>query len=248
MNSTWPTSAEHPLLPTDEAHVWAAPLDIASTRFDTLWNTLRPHEQQRADQFRLDAPRHRFVIARAALRILLGRYLGVEPGDMLLTVDANGKPRLANRDNVPELHFNMAHSDQLALIGVTRGCEIGVDVERLRTVRHAAHIAQRYFHPNEVKTIEAAPPNDRDAAFMRCWTCKEAILKAIGVGITDSLAAFQAPIVDDGGRGSFVAVPTHSHGKSARCWLQRLNPGDDYVAAVAVVGIERKIRCMTVVL
>jgi len=245
MNPTWPAPAEHPLLGPEEAHIWAVPLDATISQLNSHTAVLSPEERQRADQFRLDAPRQRFVLTRSALRILLGRYLCVTPNEVMITVDTNHKPRLVDEQNTSDLRFNVAHSDKLAVVAVTHGCEIGIDVERLRIVRHAEHIAQRYFHPAEIEAIVAATPAARDAAFMRCWTGKEAVLKAIGTGITGSLADFQVPIDEGQESGAFVDVHTYSHGKFSRCWMRPLDVGDDYAAAIAVVGFERKIRCMT---
>ena len=242
MNPTWPAPAEHPPLGPTEAHIWAVPLDATISPLNSHAAIFSPEERQRADLFRLDAPRQRFVIARAALRILLSRYLGVTPAELAITVNAYNKPRLADEQHATGLRFNVAHSGNLALVAITYGCEIGVDVERLRTVRHAEHIAQRYFHPSEIEAILAAPY--RDAAFMRCWTGKEAVLKAIGTGITGSLADFQVPINDAQDRGAWINAPRTSTGQFARCWVRRLDVGGDFAAAVAVVGSERNVRCM----
>jgi 4'-phosphopantetheinyl transferase len=220
------------------------PLEATNSPLNSRVAILSPEERQRADLFRLDAPRQRFVIARAALRILLGRYLGVSPSKVLITVDANNKPRLVDEQNAPNLRFNVAHSDRLALVAVTYGCEIGIDVERLRIVRYAEHIARRYFHAAEIEAIVAAAPAARDAAFMRCWTGKEAVLKAIGTGITGALADFQVPIDDDAEEGTWIDAPVLSHRKIARCWMRQLDVGDDYAGAVAVVGTQLKVRCM----
>lgn len=225
-----------------EGHLVAVPLETAGHRWDELWTLLSPEERQRADQFRFDAPRRSFVIARAALRTLLGRHLDLPPASVLLTVGPNGKPRLGVEHNQSDLRFNLAHSASLALIFLTRGCEVGVDVERLRAVRHAQHIAERYFHPAEIEAIHAVSPAARDAAFLRCWTGKEAVLKAIGLGITGSLAAFQIPMNHD---NAYVEVPTRPDATPARCWLQRIVPADEFLAAVACVGTQREIRCLT---
>jgi 4'-phosphopantetheinyl transferase len=206
---------------------------------------MSPEERQRAADFRLLEPRERFVITRGALRVLLGRYLDAAPTQVSITVDSNNKPRLADTYNASDLRFNVAHSGHLALIAVTSEHEIGVDVERLREVRHAEHIARRFFHPAEIASIVAATPANRNAAFLQCWTGKEAVLKAIGSGITGLLGAFRVPIVEDVEQGVWVELPTLSHAQPAQCWLRWLDPDDDYSAAVAVVGPRINLRCMT---
>jgi 4'-phosphopantetheinyl transferase len=240
MKTFWPPAVEPVAMSAQEGHLYAVPLDTVGHRWAALWTLLSPDERQRTDQFRFEVPRRCFVIARAALRTLLSRYLDLPPASVVLAVGANGKPRLGDEYNESELRFNLAHTASLALIFLTRGCEVGVDVERLRTVRHAQHIAQRYFHPAEIEAIRLASPAARDAAFMRCWTGKEAILKAIGVGIIGSLAAFQVPMNLD---EAYVEVPANGGATPARCWLQRIAPADEYLAAVACVGAQREIRC-----
>jgi 4'-phosphopantetheinyl transferase len=214
-------------------------------RPDLLDSILSAAERQRAAELRLAAPRRRFVIARAALRILLGRYLQIPPAAVSILANANTKPRLASIHDVSGLHFNVAHSDMLALIAFTTGCGIGADVERVREIRHANHLAKRYFHPAEFATIAAAAmPADRDATFLRYWTGKEALLKAIGTGITGSLSAFQVPDFDDRKTGATIEVATPLHPRPVQCWMRCLDPDNNYIAAMAVVGSGRDVRCM----
>jgi 4'-phosphopantetheinyl transferase len=243
MKIFWPVAVQTVAMSADEAHLYAVPLDAMRNRWDELQTILTPDERQRAEQFQLDAPRRRFVIARAALRILLGRYLDLRPADVALSVGANGKPRLDDEHDKHDLHFNLAHSGDLALVVLANGCEVGVDLERLRAVRHAEHIAKRYFHPAEMEAILSAPPSARDTAFLKCWTGKEAVLKAIGIGITGSLTAFQVPIHEDD--GAYVEIFASLHGKPTQCWLQRVDPCSEYLAAVAFENSRRKVRCFT---
>ncbi len=128
-------------------------------------------------------------------------------------------------------------ADDLALIAVTSGWEVGVDVERVRSVGHLEHIARKYFHAAETDAVLRAPANERDIAFLRCWTAKEAVLKAIGTGVTGSLAEFQVSIDERwNGRVDYQGL---------QCSVQRLALGKEYVGAVACVGSERSLRCWT---
>jgi 4'-phosphopantetheinyl transferase len=133
----------------------------------------------------------------------------------------------------------------VALVGVTIGREIGVDVERLREVRHAEHIARRYFHAAEIAAIAAAPASERNTTFLRIWTGKEALLKALGAGITGTLSAFHVPVAEDTAAGVTVDMPTRSPAGCEACWLRWLELDSDYVASVAVVGTRLDLRCMT---
>ena len=218
--------------------VWAFRLDAVRATSAELSATLSAAERQRAEQFRLDEPRQRFVITRAALRRLLGRYLGTPASRIALENDRHGKPRLAHGAN--DVHFNVAHSGSLALVAVTAGCEVGVDVERVRAVNHAEQIARRFFHPTETHAILSADSATRDAKFMRCWTGKEAVLKAIGSGVTGALASFRVPT--DEFQAAWIELPPPLSGNRARCWLHGLTPSNGYVGAVACLGEERVVR------
>jgi 4'-phosphopantetheinyl transferase len=231
---------------TNEAHVWTVRLDASDSRLNECFVHLAKDERERAAEFQLEAPRRRYVAARAALRHLLGNYLGASAADVQLTVDRNGKPRLdrhAHHVNELDWRFNVAHSGSLIAIAVTQSCEVGIDVEQQRAVQHSEQIARRYFHSAEHDEIREASPADRDATFLRCWTAKEAVLKAVGTGIIGSLSELRVPTAMDA-RG-WIEAPTRTSDHSpVRCWLERLDLGDEYPAAVAFVEAQRTVRIM----
>lgn len=242
MHQPWPVTAEPPQLAADEVHVWSMRLDDASTAWMSLLAMLAVDERQRAERFRLDDARRRFVVARAWLRKLLGGYLRLPPDEVAFQYDEHGKPRLKHAASPPDFEFNLAHSGELALVALTRGCEVGVDVERLRDVHHWREIAERFFDPREVAEIDALPPAEQLAAFMRCWTGKEAVLKALGVGVTRPLDFFVGSSCSPD--GNWVDVPTAN--APARCRLHALAPATEYLGAVACLDAERVPQCFSV--
>jgi 4'-phosphopantetheinyl transferase len=241
MNLLWPPAAAQTELSVEAAHVWAVPLD--SSPIAEPWCLLSPDECQRAERFRFDEPRRRFVISRAALRMLLGEHLGVPPEDVALDCDANGKPRLLDQMNRDALRFNLAHSGNLAVVAIARDCEVGIDIEQLRAVSHWEQISRRYFHEAEVVEIFGAACELRGAAFLRCWTAKEAVLKAIGMGLSCPLSSFRVPVHQQ--QGEWVNLPASGSGAPIHCWLEQLSPCDDYVGAVACMGARRRVECRT---
>jgi 4'-phosphopantetheinyl transferase len=243
-NRHWPPLAKPPQLGTDDVHAWAVPLDVSQQAYDGLLATLAPDERERASDFRFDAPRWRYVIARGTLRTLLGAYLHLEPTEIELTIDENQKPYLAGKLAVADLHFNVSHSGELALIGFALGCKVGIDVEQLRNVGHREQIAQRFFHPSETRAVLGAPESEQTLAFLRCWTGKESILKALGTGIVGNLSDFQVPLRDDW-QGWVECSASAPYGQRSRCWLEQLTPRDDYVAAIACVESKRLVRSYT---
>jgi 4'-phosphopantetheinyl transferase len=246
METNWPETAHPVALPANEVHVYKVPLGASQSEFDRIQSMLSDDERRRAGEFMLVPPRRRFVIARAAMRALLGQYLGRPPEAIQFITGVQGKPQLSGEHKDADLRFNVAHSGDLALLAVTRGCDVGVDVERLRTVDHSTQIAGRYFHPSERDAILAAPPPARDEAFLGCWTLKEAALKAVGCGITGSLAAFS--VAGDTSDAMWVDLVMPRLETLCRCWLQRIALGEDYIGAVACVGSRRRLRCFNLAL
>lgn len=149
---------------------------------------LSADERQRADRFRFPEHRDRFIAARAGLRKILARYLRVEPGEIAFQYSKYGKPELA----VPQsdICFTASRSQDRALIACTRAREIGVDIEWIRRDLDVDDLAQRFFTGPEIEKIHSFPPELRYLAFFRCWTCKEAFVKAGGKGLSVDLKEF----------------------------------------------------------
>jgi 4'-phosphopantetheinyl transferase len=240
MQLLWPETSAPPDLAANVVHVWSVPLDAVRTTWDEQWAILAADERERAERFRLERARRRFVAARAALRTLLGQYSENSPAEIILQYAANGKPRLQPMATEVALQFNVAHSEEMALIAFARGCEVGVDIEHLRNIPHWREIAERYFHPREVAQLIALSPGDQQPAFTCYWTAKEAVLKAIGVGVTQSLSFFVDQCRPP--KGSWVEVPRRGD-DGAHCWLESLAPDENYVAALACLGAQRDACC-----
>lgn len=142
------------------------------------WNLLSADERSRAQRYRFDGDRRRFVTVRSSLRRLLGRYLDAPAADLDFTYSDRGKPAL--RDVA--LSFNVSHSQDVALIAIAGDRAVGVDLEYHRSSNIPA-LARRFFHPQEAAELQARPASDRDRRFFQYWTAKEAYLKATGDGL-----------------------------------------------------------------
>lgn len=219
----WPVPSEFPSLQPGELHIWAVPISDAPNHDGRL----SPAEEERAAGFAFAKPRQTFVATRVALRMLLSRYLNVPPREIVIVSGLGGKPKLSHRN----LQFNVAHSGDLALVAITCDCEVGVDLEQLRPVKQSLEIARRNFHPLELAAIGAAGEAEFDHAFLRCWTRKEAVVKALGAGIGYPFAAFD--VLTASADPTTVEFPADELRAARRCWLLDLHPEIDYVAAVA---------------
>jgi len=164
-----------------EVHVWHVPLSIPVRP-----SLLSEDERLRADRFRFDRDRDRFVACRSALRQILGDYLHQPADRLVFGYGRSGKPTLAGAD----LRFNISHSSDHALIAVAFGREVGIDVECPGMRINAAEIAARFLTLSEAAFVRSAPPEPQDAAFLACWTRKEAWAKAVGTGLSEDLGRF----------------------------------------------------------
>jgi 4'-phosphopantetheinyl transferase len=210
-------------------HVWAVPLSGDSDRCTAL---LSADEIAKGERFRFVDHRRRFLIGRAAVRTILAGYLGADPAALEFDVGARGKPRLV-RAGAPE--FNLSHSAQLALVAVG-GAPLGVDVEKVRHLERLCDIAQRQFSTAEYAALEALPERERLPAFYRCWTRKEAYVKALGLGLS-ALDVFDVAL---GERAALLAL---RDGQQVAEWsLGDVSPGPDYTAAVAVKDPHASVR------
>jgi 4'-phosphopantetheinyl transferase len=241
----WPGSTGEPHLEPRAVHIWAAPLDLAAESIRDLESLLSPDELERAGKFRFPHLRNRYVVARGSLRVLLGRYLERDPAALEFNYSSRGKPDL-NGQGMEPLHFNLAHSHDLALIAVTRAVPVGVDVERIRPMRDADRIVERFFSAREAEAFRNVPAAEQDAAFFSLWTRKEAWLKATGDGISESLSKFEVTFLPaDEPRVLAIAGDTAAGAAWSLC---ALNPASGFVGALALqhCGVQPQCWCVKV--
>ncbi len=178
-------------LAANDLHVWLIPIDAPPDRLARLGAILSPDEQQRAARFHFERDRIRFTAARAALRRILSRYLRCAPADLAFDYSPHGKPALPG-DN--PLSFNLSHSGDWAVCAVTLSRRVGVDIELIRPDLASETIAERFFSPREAAELRALPRHEQPAAFFRCWTRKEAFVKARGEGLSLPLDRFDVTL------------------------------------------------------
>jgi 4'-phosphopantetheinyl transferase len=180
---SWPEPPARIILAADEVHIWRVSLAITPEQEASWTAALAADERARASRFLALPARTQFVAARSSLRAILSRYLDCRPAEVVFRLGPVGKPALESANSRP-LYFNLSHSRALALVAITRLGEIGVDVEQVREMPSRDALAERFFHPNEVTTLQRLNPDQRAAGFFNAWTRKEAFLKATGKGIS----------------------------------------------------------------
>jgi 4'-phosphopantetheinyl transferase len=166
-----------------EVHVLTADLDAAPG--DSA--VLSEDELERAGRFHFERDRRRFVTGRSTLRQIVARYLDASPREIVFEYGPQGKPRVSES----AISFNISHSGACALFAFATQFEIGVDVEQFDQARSDdEHVAVSFFSPSEVATLRSHSASSRSRAFLRCWTRKEAFIKARGDGLTLPLQDF----------------------------------------------------------
>lgn len=224
-----------------EVHVWHGSLLPAADVGD-LAHLLSPDETQRAARFKFEEDRRRFVVARARLRQLIAAYLGTTPEQLKFVYGANGKPALSPEFCTHDIHFNLSHSRELVAIALTRGRQVGIDVEFIREDLDVDKLARRFFSICEQNELAKLSGPEMYQGFFNCWTRKEACIKAQGSGVPLGLRDFDVTLAP-GAAADLLA--TRPDSKAASQWsMTSLSLHADYAAAVAVQKPCAKVTVM----
>jgi 4'-phosphopantetheinyl transferase len=229
-----------PFLAPGEIHVWTVAIDERKEGTVGSMETLAPAERIRASRFRFAVDAARFIQRRRALRDIVGSYLGIAPADVVFATNQFGKPSVGPSTTCTELSFNASHSGAIALVAVSRSVRIGVDVERLRPDVECLAVATRFFGAGEVASLAALDPADRVAGFFNAWTRKEAVVKALGGGLSIPLDAFEVSL-RPGEPPAIVRwdIP----GDGGQQWrIHHLAPANGYVGALAADAASCRCR------
>lgn len=183
--------ATPPALGSGEVRLWLVDLDRPQWMGPASLAALSADELARAERLRASMHRHRFLAGRAYLRLMLGRHLGLDPARVALASGAHDKPRLEFAAQSPRLSFNFAHSENVALLGLTMMRAIGVDLELVRPLADRVAVQRTVFAKREIAEIDALPASRRLDAFFATWVCKEAVVKLTGTGLGQDLRAFE---------------------------------------------------------
>ena len=223
-----PVGIESTPLGRREVQIWRVWLNTSESVLSFYRAALCLEELNRAERFRFENLKRSYIACRGGLRVLLGHYLGRSPRDIEFICGQKGKPALRGMSPV---RFNVSHSGELALYAFTLDCELGVDVERLRALDDLESIATRFFCAAEASELLSLSPGGRRAAFFRCWTRKEAYVKAVGDGLSIPLNRFQVTLLP-GDPCRFVHIANDA--QTALEWtLHDLELAPEYIGALA---------------
>jgi 4'-phosphopantetheinyl transferase len=219
--------------------IWRASLEIDLPRLAALEGLLSEREQEQAARFHFERDRRRYLAAHAALRAILAKYLDCPPQAICWQENSYGKPALTQP--AAGLHFNLAHSHELALVAVTRLGEIGVDLEHARLVEDMDHLAQKTFSGAEVAQLNRLSTAQRQQAFFECWARKEAFIKALGEGLSHPLQGFSVTLLP-GEPARLLEVGGDAQ-EAAQWTIRTIAAHAEYAAAFAVRATSVQLRC-----
>jgi 4'-phosphopantetheinyl transferase len=231
LNNSKPLTMRRRALSHGDIHLWLLDLDEHADFQRDHYDLLQRHERIRADRMATEALFARHVASHGCLRLVLADYLGVPPASIEFVLSGNGKPRLSSPFG-SRLSFNLSHSEGVAIIGITSGAEIGVDIERVRPLPDRLAIARNSFTLSESSQLAAMADADSTLAFLRCWTLKEAFVKARGDGLSISLNSFEISMNPE----SPPRLLHLSSGSPANWSFHSFEPWTGYLAAAAVRG------------
>lgn len=215
--------------------MWRGHIQNLCGRISVLRTVLTEEENQKANRFRFEEDRARFILGRGCLRVLLGGYQGIPPERVSLEFTSYGKPHIQGEEPI---HFNVSHSGEYFLIALS-GHPVGIDIELHHPRPHLLQIAQRFFSQPEWQYLESLVEEEQMPGFYRIWTRKEAFIKGVGQGLSYPLRAFSTLNT----KGEVVILPDVDvpQAGSAGWFVQDLEATKGYSAAVATLGGRYKV-------
>lgn len=186
---------------SNNVHLWLTSLDVTDRVYDVLIRGLSLDEWMRANQFVFQQDRRNFIVTRGILRDILSNYIHCQPADVCFRYETNGKPLLSLPAASSRLDFNLSHSSGLLVVAITPGKRVGVDVERIRPLPDLNLIASHSLSEYEQDMLALITGEGKRFGFFRCWTRKEAYLKALGNGLSTPLDSFDMSLSTDSPAG-----------------------------------------------
>jgi 4'-phosphopantetheinyl transferase len=188
---------EKPGLTQNQVEIWLVNIPEHINRSVWYETLLNDEEREKADRFYFAKDRLRYVITHGILRRLISQYVAIPPKELVFLKNPFGKPYISPVINTQKIQFNISHSKEGIIIAISKGNELGVDLEFARDTIPILEIAQRFFSPYEYQVLLATPASFRLLSFYRCWTRKEAFIKAKGKGLSIPLDSFDVTVSPD---------------------------------------------------
>ena len=228
-------------LKKDEVMVVTIDIDAGAANIPDLYKILSHYECERAQKFLFERDRFTYIITRGLLRIILGTLLHITPCSICFNYGKYGKP-VIQFEGEKHIYFNTSHTRGKAIIAVTYISDIGVDIEYIRPLKYGNQILERFFSKEECNEIRSVLPGLQQRVFFTCWTRKEAVIKAVGRGLSMPLRCFTVTCTPDD-PPKLLNIKWDRE-KSSDWNLFDIDVGESYSASLAVRG--KKVRLIQV--
>ena len=223
---------------TNEVFIYRVFVDPMHNSSDLILNYLPGDDIKRINRFMFESDRITHTITRFCLRTVLSRILLIEPENISFSYNEYGKPFITPEHNPEDIRFNISHSDNMVLIALARGIDVGIDIEKIKDIDTVNGLIKDYFSPGEIEQFSSLPPDARQKAFFSAWTRKEAYIKAMGTGLSYPLKKFSVSV--DPLKGAELLYDENNDCKS---WtLKDIIVPEGYAAAAAVHGTGLEFR------
>jgi len=232
----WADNFQGSLLEYNHVHIWRVNLDYSESKLNLLKDHLSKEEIERANRFYFEKDRRQFMLRRGILKQIISKYLAIDPQNLPFEYNRFGKPYLITDSLKHDLKFNMSYSNNVALCCISPQKNVGIDIEYLHKDVEFQPIIDRFFSQNEKEFIENIVINKQKEGFFKIWTRKEAILKAMGKGMSFPLEMINVPF-----KKNNFTININSfgnQGNESSWYVQDLFPASNYVASIAIEGLD----------
>ena len=237
----WEPSIPSEIIAANQICVWRVHLSEDNFNKEELYNLLVPEEQEKASRFHFERDKIRYILTRGILRKLLSFYLKQDPATVSFEYNSYGKPILATDKPQSDLCFNLSHSGDFALIALSHGRNIGIDIEQINSEFDYEIVAKNFFSKEEIESIEKTKRTDQHRLFFQYWTRKEAILKGWGKGLSNSMKELDVSMQND---LDWSLIQMIHESNNQEMWYGKDLPlVRGYAAAIAVEGGNCNLVC-----
>ena len=218
----------------NQVHIWAVDLDHLKLRGYRDDQRLPESERDRSERFRFEIISVRYVKCHYLLRVLLGQYLGTDFYHQEFYCNQHGKPSLKNERGSNSIYFNLSNSENICVFVFTEDGDIGVDVEKIHDMTNMDSIVESFFSPSENINFCSLPKQSRKKSFFKYWTRKEALLKAMGIGLSFPLD--KVDVISGQEESSDAFIKTTELNSKTEWTIQDINIFEGFASALALKG------------
>ncbi len=228
------------LISRDDFHIWRVDTEDINYPLENFISLLSSEEMKRSERFIFASSREFYQIAHAMKRLILATYLARDPQCLKFEIGNHGKPAIANLQNLLNIQFNISHSRSLILIAITVEDSVGIDIEYQDENIPVESLSENVLSPLEMKFFSALKcPQEKKLAFFRCWTRKEAYLKAIGIGLTQKLTSISVDLKQTTVSLDWLKIATKDRTELIKWKLFPLEMHAFYIASAVATSFQK---------